>query len=637
MARQQTEKDIKNLSGLAGIRAKISMYLGGSGGSAMWTAKREKLDNGVDEASAGRNNLVHYLLDPEHPLGSWTVDAGGGMPVGQIDVENPLNQKMEKISALKALVGLTHTGGKFDLDDENDGMRGTHGVGIKATNAASELFHVWTFRDKQWWETAYERGRETIAVRKAKGAPKLPDGSIPKKGTVIYSRLDASVFDAAAEMDVEEMHAWFAMTAAFATKLTLRLTDAEGEVTEWACTGPEAYLDSVIEDSKANLIDDKAKIACGGKFWDMALAFTDFDGIELNGFTNGLSNPDGGTHVNAVYDAVSAAVSPYAKRGHKFNPTDLREGLVGVINVKLTGVKFHNQEKSKLVDERAAGPLRDQIFAELQDFFAANRKIAELICERATSLAQLKQEFRQNKKVMKVLKDAKRKKTLPVKLAAAMNCTNEQRELFLVEGDSAGGSAKQARDSSYQEVLPLKGKIINPYGPKAAQAMENEETLQIMMALGYDPSLDNPFENLRVGIAILLMDADVDGLHIQNLVTATLVKFVPQMINEGRVYLAKRYEYMTQQAGKKRGEQTQYWFAQTREELEKLAPKATHGSIMHLKGLGEVEPEVLARMAFDPANRQLIQLKPLDSKQIKRIAELAGTDSAHRKELLGTN
>lgn len=636
MARQQTEKDIKNLSGLAGIRAKISMYLGGSGGSAMWTGKREPLDNCADEASAGRNTLIWHILDPEHKLGSWTVDAGGGMPVGMIDVENPLNQKMEKISALKALVGLTHTGGKFDLDDDNEGMRGTHGVGIKATNAASDLFHVWTFRDKQWWEVAYEKGRETIPVRKAKGAPKLPDGTVPKKGTIVYSRFDPTVFDRGAEIDNDEMFAWFGMTAAFSSGITLKLTDAEGEDHVWECTGASSYLDEIIEASGASLIDPKAKITLGGKFWDMALAFTDFDGIELGGFTNGLANPDGGTHVTAVYDAVTTAVSPYAKRGHKFNPTDLREGLVGVINVKLTGVKFHNQEKSKLVDERAGNPLRDQILEELVPFFAANKKVAELICERATSLAQLKQEFRQNKKVMKVLKDAKRRQQVPSKLAASLNCTNEERELFLVEGDSAGGSAKQARDNRYQEVLPLKGKILNPYGKSGAKAMESEETLIMLMSIGYDPSLDDPFENLRVGKIIVLADADVDGLHIQNLIIATLVKFTPQVINDGRVYLAKRYEYMTSQPGK-RGEKTQYWFAQTHDELLELAPKSTHGAIMHLKGLGEVEPEVLARMAFDPDCRTLIQLKPLDSKQIKRIAELAGNDSAHKKELLGIN
>ncbi|MCY1533721.1 DNA topoisomerase 4 subunit B [compost metagenome] len=323
-------------------------------------------------------------------------------------------------------------------------------------------------------------------------------------------------------------------------------------------------------------------------------------------------------------------MTPYAKRGHKFTPTDLREGLVGVVNVKLTGVKFHNQEKSKLVDERAAGPLRDEIIAALEPFFAANSKVAELLCERATSMASLKQEFRQNKKVMKVLKDAKRRKQLPFKLCSALSCTNEERELFLVEGDSAGGSAKGARDSAYQEVLPLKGKIINPYGPKAGSAIENAETLAILMALGYDPSLEDPFANLRVGRVILLMDADVDGLHIQNLVIATFVRFVPGLINEGRVYIAKRYEYMTSLKG-------EYWFASKREELLQLAPKASHGNVMHLKGLGEVGADVLAEMAFNPAKRSLTKLLPLDSKQIKRIGELAGTDSAHKKELLGVN
>lgn len=630
VVKQQSEKDIKNLSGLQALRSKISMYLGGSDGSAMWTAIREALDNFVDEASAGRNTYGHLIADPKKPLAFWIVDHGGGMPVGDIDIENPVTQKIEKVSALKALVALVHTGGKFDLDDSNEGMRGTHGVGIKATNASSNVFTVWTFRAKQWWTIGYEKGREVTKVSKITKGPTVPSLGLPKKGTVVYVELDPTVFDKGSVFDEEEISAWFDMTAAFSHDLELNYTDAEGTTTNWECTGPEAYADSLLEDFGAALIADNATVIARGKFWDLALNFTDYDGIGVNGFTNGLHNRDGGTHVNSVYDAVSAVVSAYAKRGHKFNPSDLRDGLVGAINVKMTGVKFHNQEKSKLVDERAKAPLYDELVPHLEEFFAtkAGRVLAETLCERASMMSELKNEFKQNKRVMKVLRDAKRRNALPNKLVASLSCTNEERELFLVEGDSAGGSAKMARDSSYQEVLPLKGKIPNAFGTKASTAIESEEILNMLTAIGYDPSLDEPFANLRVGKVIILTDADVDGLHIQNLILASMIKFVPQLINEGRVYVAQRYEYLAEYKG-------EFWFAETLEKLGNIAPKAAMANAKHLKGLGEVNAPQLADMAFNPEKRKLFRLRPIDSKMTKRIAELAGTDSVHRKELLG--
>lgn len=627
MARQQTEADIKNLSGLSAIREKVSMYLGSSDGSAMFTALREVLDNAVDEASQGRNNYLHLLAVANNPLAFYIIDHGGGMPIGNILVENPITQKKERISALKALVGLTHTGGKYDAKTEDGGLRGVHGVGIKATNAVSTKFSVTTKRENKWYYTEYSKGKEVVEVSDCR-TPKLPNGESIKKGTVVYIELDPTVFDKGSKLDTSEILAWFTMTSAFAEGIELYYTDIKGKEHSYACEGSEAYIQSMLTKLKANTLTDNSMCHIQDKFYDLTLAFTDYDGQGVEGYSNGLLNKDGGAHVTAVYNAVSYVVRDYAKRGHSFNPSDLREGLVGAVNLKLTGIKFHNQEKSKVVDERAFH-IEDSIVEHLQAFFKKNKQLAYDLCDRASQVAKLKSEFQQSKRVLKVIKDAQRGNRLPAKLASSPNCTAEEREIFIVEGDSAGGSIKRARNSSYQEVLPLRGKMANPYTMRnPTDAMESEEILNLLIALGYKADTDNPFSDLRANKIIILTDPDVDGLHITNLLIANINAFLPQLINEGKIYCCIPYEFMVETS-------TGYVFAETKAELQKLVDKRYYEKFTHIKGWGEVDAEVLADMACNPEKRRLIQLQPINKKGRERIASLAGSDSSARKALLG--
>lgn len=617
--------EVKSLMGLPGIRHRPSMYAGSSDSEGMWTSVREPLDNCADVAFEGKNKAIHLARLGKHHFAIW--DEGPGIPLTPVSVENPVSHKVEKVNGLRAVVSLTHTGSKFEETTEADGQRGTHGVGIKLTNAVSTEFRAWTYRDRKWSYIEYSKGKlvtDTCTVT----APAHPvTGKLLKKGTLVECVLDPSVFDKGSAVPEERILEWFNITAAFSSGISFSYHDGE-DLHEWDSTGAESFVASLVEEDGCTVLEGSDPLVVHGEFWDIALSFTDFDGTDVRGFTNGLHNPEGGTHVSAVFDAIAAVLPAYGKRNQKFKPSDLRDGLVGAVNVRLTACKFYNQAKTKLVDTRAGNPLRDGLIPEVEAYFKKHKSLAALLCERASRLSELKQEFQQNKRVMKVLKEAKRRNALPIKLASALNCTNEERELFLVEGDSAGGSAKQARDARYQEVLPLKGKIPNAYGTKAATVIETEEVLTLLMALGYDPSLDDPFSNIRVGRVIILTDADVDGLHIQNLILTVLVRFMPDLINEGRVYIAQRYEYLTVHKG-------QVWFAQTLDELAKLAPKAAMAHAMHLKGLGEVDPEVLAEMAFNPEVRRLTKLTPLDAAQIKRIATLAGTESTARKELLG--
>ena len=627
---EQREQDVQNLSGPDGIRARPSMYAGSSDSDGMWTSIREGLDNQADEAFAGRNDLISLARTGKHDFYMW--DRGGGIPVGDIDVINPVSHKKEKVSALRAILTLSHTGSKFAVKaDDEGGQRGTHGIGLKLSTAVSNLFQIWTCRQegrrKQWYSMTLAKGRVTTDLAKC-AAPKDPITNDPLDcGTLIYMSLDPSVFDKGSCVSEQNILNWFETTAFFSQGVSFQYHDGN-ELHSWESAGVDGYLQGIIDEAKASLLEDDAVFSSRGPYWDVALAFTDADSEGLSGFTNGLPNTEGGVHVTAVYDAMAAAVTSFAVRSHKFTPSDLREGVLGSVNIRLTACKFHNQAKTKLKDERADKPLREALTEEFMTFFSKRKALAKTLCTRATKMAELKNEFRQNKRVLTRLSKAKKKGSLPNKLSVALNCSNEERELLVVEGDSAGGSIRRARDSSFQECLPLKGKIVNAFGTKASVAIESEEVLTLLQAIGYDPSLDDPISNLRVGRLIILADPDVDGAHIQNLIISNILRFTPQIIEEGRLYACLPYEYMVQHKGK-------WYFDTTLAGLAEQVPASAMASAHHIKGWGEVDAEVLADMACNPSTRRLLQITRTDAKGRARIVELASTDASARKALLG--
>jgi DNA gyrase/topoisomerase IV subunit B len=333
-----------------------------------------------------------------------------------------------------------------------------------------------------------------------------------------------------------------------------------------------------------------------------------------------------------VFKALSDAIKPYRKKRHTFTPTDLRDGVVGIVNFKISSPQFNNQVKEKLIDTRVSKPCYDLALEELQAFFASNKAMANRLCDRAQDLKGLKNEFAANKKVSRELsKVAKSNRALlPGKFLSSPRAKPNERELFIVEGESAKGSCEKARDASFQEVLPLKGKPLNVIKNKPERALESEEVMNILMCIGYDPSRPNPYDHLRVGKVILLADADDDGFHINLLVLAVFQRFLPKMFERGMIYVAKGPEYIicTPKAN---------YTASSLEDLKKKIPnQSLLKQVIHLKGWGEVSHEALEQIAFNAKTRKMWKIMPIsDKKKVRDYTALVGEDPLFRKQLLG--
>ena len=434
MSTKYNEDSIEHYSGLDGVRNKCSVYIGPPDGNGIWTIWRECADNAVDEFLASRNNLVHLIEDTDGSY--WCLDSGQGIPVGtKIVMEG---RHKEKMSSLTLVVSKLHAGGKMKAGGAYETSRGTHGIGIKATSALSTEFQIWTFRDKSWHTTTFSKGKEKTGVTKCV-APKMPHG-LPKlkNGTIVRFVPDTTIFGKS-KLNIAWVKQWCEITSYLNGGLKVKLTTKDGKTQEWFTKrGAADYLDKQVEDLKCVPLGKNFSITT--KEIDIAIAFTDAEGINVNAYTNGLHNVDGGVHVSAFYDALTKAIAKYKGARAKFTPSDLREGLVGVINFKIASPQFSSQTKEKLIDTRVAEPCFEIAFKELTAFFNQNKALAKRICQRADELKSLKDEFSQNKKVLKELSSAKKKNDLPDKFSAASkDCPANRREAYTVEGDSAGG------------------------------------------------------------------------------------------------------------------------------------------------------------------------------------------------------
>lgn len=642
--------DVKAIEGLHVIRHNTSMYIGSSGNEGLGKCVFETTDNVLDESLAGRNDYLKVYLEGGYKRGAfvptavYTIDNGGGIPVEVVKKDS------QKRTALHIVTGHVHGGAKSsDGGGYKSGSIGTHGVGIKATNAMSKAFSAYTYRNKAWYLIEYQDAEVKTLTRKAKKTEMQvvwdAIGETRKSGTIIRFEPDYSLFDKGTSLSLAELEQYLETSSYFNPNTTIELTypSTKGKPKNYTYHNPEgieAYLEMRLEEYDCDLINE-VPIVINGDHFNFMISFTNVDGCHLEGFTNTLYNSNRGGHNYSITNqALADSLEPF-KGKLDYNKDDVREGVVGIINFKIPTPKFSSQTKERLSDARFEELCYEPIFDGLVKYFKKNKETANLICQRAAELRKAKSSYASLKKAGAAIKKLSKKgnQLLPGKLVS-VDCDPNVRELFSVEGDSAGGGAKAARMSTpirYQETLALRGKILNVYSKinKATgkvdvdRIMQSAEVLNILVAIGFDPTHKDPISNLRISSYNMLSDADDDGAHINVLQCGLFAAILPEMFERGMLYMLALPKYKFKY-------KNVVYFGNSVNEIQKQLPnKNIDCTPTYLKGLGEMEPSDLRTCAFNPATRKRYRLNPPSISDLMNIELLMGSDPAERKRILG--
>lgn len=636
MTRKYDESHITGFTrDLEKIQAKPTLYIGPTDSDGVFTILRECMDNAVDEARAGRNDFIY--VHAESPTGPfWVVDRGVGIPV-------KTHAKM-KISTLTHVLTNLQSSGKMQVGGAYKSSVGTHGVGIKATNALSSEFEVWTHREDAggWHYTKFAKGHEKQAVKRIKKAPKVPKASGKsikiESGTVIKFTPDAKVFKGN-KLPMKQVAMWARMTSYMNAGLKIKLSTGSDTKDFYSKSGIKEYLDARIEELKATPMNKK-HIFHNSETLEMALTFADVEGCQIEFFTNTVRNKEEGVHADDLYRALFNSLKPYMKevkkpskgKGKKgatekwpCTAVDVRDGMIGLLNYKIDAPQFDSQTKEKLVDDRVKEACYNECMEELSKFWKANQSFAKDVVKRATELRSKTADFLKDKKLIKEVNKAKG--SLSTKLAGIVgNTPVEKRELIIVEGDSAGGGIKLARNRSFQAVYPIRGKPLNPIDTKQEKINANKEIVGLLAALGMDMNAKDPIKTVKYGKVIQVTDADVDGSHINTILTAILWKYAPHLIKNGNVFALRSPLYKAKKGGS-------VYFGHSKEEIFNKAG-TNKIDITYLKGWGEVNAEDLD-VVVAPGVRELYRITEPDAKQAAEFHALMGAKPLYRKKLLG--
>lgn len=617
------ESSIRVLNPVEAVKQNLGMYIGANDSNGIFQIAKEIIDNSVDEASAGFNDLVGVVLDNK----TITIfDHGRGIPVGK--------SKQTGRSTLIEVFATLHAGGKKGGEAYKKGSIGTHGVGGAVVNFLSTQFEAYTYREENggWHYIRFEKGELVGTVSKKK--PPRVAGRIPKLGTIVTFTPDPSVFTKTAKLNTKQISDYLHVLSYLVPGAKFALYEEGKEPQVFIQkNGLSDYLRDLLEQEKAEA--QGKEFIVNDETFSLALQWSDAADEIFLSYVNGSHTKDGGTHVKAVQDAITKALEPL-KGKREYTPTDLRTGLIGVLNIHLASPSFDSQTKNRLVTESAYAQVYEPLLKHLTAFFAKNKTLANDIIRRAAEVRELRTAFQANKKATAALRSTKARATLPAKLLSSTTKNPKERELYIVEGDSAGGTAKHARDGRYQEVLKLRGKILNAYGPQGHKVFDTEkdrnEVLDIMRAIGYDGDPTKPLK-LRVGKILILTDPDPDGKHIALLIANLFQKTLPKAIIDKYLYIVKAPLFMYSFNENKKV------FGDTVEDVRKklgktkLDPK----KLTRIKGFGEVNPNVLKQVAFDPKSpdRHIVRITELKQGKEAEFLEIVGEKAHGRRQLLG--
>ena len=491
------ENSITVLEGLEGVRARPTMYIG-SLASGQFQITKELLDNCVDEIQAGGNTFVGCKVE-NNTITVW--DEGRGIPVGP----HPSNPNK---STLEIIMTHLHAGGKIKQGAYTAAV-GTNGVGASCCNALSTYFQVWTYRDKQWWTQTYKEGKPITKVIKGK-----PEGQF-KKGTVIKFIPDTTILPT--PLNIKDLFNWFRNSAFLNPNIKFYL-NYNGKEKTLISKGLEDYIKWRTKDLTCEPLYKPFIIKTDNV--DLALQWFESDENDLVSWCNTSPTLEGGTHLSGLIKVINKAFDSFAKKKN-YKSEDLRTGLYGAINYRTSGPQFDSQTKEKLINADAEKIIMDQIYDAFLKYLNSNKTFVKKVLDRANEIRSIYNKFTQEKKALSKLKSRGKVNLPPANKFIGSNCKEaEKREVFICEGQSASGTARQARDPHYQEILKLRGKILNVAKSGLIKAYENEDVLNILKAIGFDPTSKE--RELRVGKIIILTDADVDGCLAGNTRILTL-------------------------------------------------------------------------------------------------------------------
>ena len=629
--------NITVLEGLEAVRKRPAMYIGDVGVKGLHHLIWEVVDNSIDEALAGYCDTIKVTVNEDNSI---TVeDNGRGIPTDM--------HPKEKRSALEVVMTVLHAGGKFDKDTYKV-SGGLHGVGVSCVNALSSVLHTTVYREGQIFEQEYHRGIPQYPVRVI--------GKSERTGTTQHFKPDEEVFTITTEYNYETIASRLRELAFLNPGITIFLTDVrekdeQGEFRndKFLSVGGLREFVEYIDSTREKLIpspiyieNDKGDIPI-----QVALSYNTSYSENLVSYVNNINTHEGGTHVAGFRRALTRTLKAYADKSGalekvkiEINGEDFREGLTAVISVKVAEPQFEGQTKTKLGNSEAMGQVDQAVGEVLHSFLEEHPREAKLIVSKVILAAQARHAARKAREMVQ-RKNVLSGTGLPGKLADCSSTDPSICELYLVEGDSAGGSAKQGRDRNFQAILPLRGKILNVEKAQEHRIYDNEEIKNMITALGVsfgvaDDSKALNMTKLRYHKVIIMTDADVDGSHIRTLILTFFFRYMKALIENGYIYIAQPPLYLV-----KKGKQERYCW--TEEERDAIVQELADGkedsvNIQRYKGLGEMNPEQLWTTTMDPSKRTLKQVSIESAAEADHLfSMLMGDEVAPRRDFIEKN
>jgi DNA gyrase subunit B len=628
---QYSADSIQALEGMEHVRKRPSMYIGDVGVRGLHHLVYEVVDNSIDEALAGHCDEITVIINADQSL---TVeDNGRGIPVGI--------HKKEGVSALEVVMTKIGAGGKFDKDSYKV-SGGLHGVGVSCVNALSEHLRATVHRDGEIWKQEYERGKALYAVKNT--------GKTDKTGTVVTFRPDTTIFTQTIEFNYDTLAGRLRELAYLNKGISVRLIDLRGKDSNeegelfHSKEGLREFI-RFLDENREPLISDV--IAMEGSKNDIpvevAMVYNTSFNENLHSYVNNINTHEGGTHLSGFRRGLTSTLKKYAdssgmldKLKFEISGDDFREGLTAIVSVKVAEPQFEGQTKTKLGNREVTSAVSQAVSEMLENYLEEHPNDAKIIVDKVILAAQARHAARKAREMVQ-RKTVMSGGGLPGKLSDCASQDPVECEVFLVEGDSAGGTAKQGRDRHFQAILPLRGKILNVEKAMQHKVFENEEIRNIYTALGVTIGTEEDskalnLEKLRYHKIVIMCDADVDGSHISTLILTFFFRYMRELIENGYIYIATPPLYLVKKGGKQ-----QYAWSDDQRDL--LQNEFGQGStVQRYKGLGEMNAVQLWETTMNPEHRTLRQVTIDNGGEADRIfSMLMGDEVPPRREFIEKN